>query len=98
MTISRILRYHFNIHYMKTKLKNPKLEKIQYLFMKHFFIKGTSRAIEQELKFIFLDDSGFQLENNNYYCWREKNKDITGLASKNLKIKLNLILAINDEK
>ena len=52
MTISRILR--------KTKVKNPKLEKNQYLFMKHFFIKGTSRAIEQELKFIFLDDSGFQ--------------------------------------
>ena len=27
MTISRILRYHLNIRFMKTIVKNPKLEK-----------------------------------------------------------------------
>jgi hypothetical protein len=45
MTFSLILRYHLNIHYMQTKVKNPKLEKSQYLFMKHFFVKGIGRAI-----------------------------------------------------
>jgi len=66
--------------------------------MKHLFIKCISKSINNGLKFIFLDESGFQLENNNYFAWRKKNEDLTGGATKGLKIKLNLILAINDSK
>ena len=35
--------------------------------MKHLFIKCISKSINNGLKFIFLDESGFKLENNNYY-------------------------------
>ena len=98
MTISRILRCRLNIRFMKTIVKNPKLEKKEYIFMKHLFIKCISKSINNGLKFIFLDESGFKLENNNYFAWRKKNEDLTGGATKGLKIKLNLILAINDSK
>lgn len=70
MTFSRIMKYHLNKHFIKTTVKNPKLNKNLYKFLSHFFIKGIVRSLKLGLKLIFIDETGFQLENNNYYCWR----------------------------
>ena len=96
MTFSRILRKHLNIRYLKTTCKNPKLENNQYKYMKHFFIKGIIRGLKQKLKLIFIDETGFQLINNNYYTWRDD--DILGGPKKDMKKKINMILAVDDNK
>jgi hypothetical protein len=98
MTFSRILRHHLNYHFLKTGVKNPKLLNNLYRYMRFFFIKGIARAINLGLKLLFVDETGFKLSNNNYYQWRKKEDLIFGGAQNNLKKKLNMILAINDEK
>ena len=98
MTFSRILRNKLDYHFIKTTIKNPKLQKNLYKFMAHFFIKGILRCIKLGLKFIFIDESGFQLSNNNYYCWRTYEKEIFGRASIKLKERINLIVAADDKK
>lgn len=37
MTFSRIMRNHLNLRFLKTSVKNPKLQKDLYRFMKCFF-------------------------------------------------------------
>ena len=98
MTFSRILRFHLNMHFLKSTVKNPKLRINKYNIMKFFFIKGITRAINQGLKFIYLDETGFQLANNNYYDWRRINEDIYGGAKNNLQKKINFILAVDEKK
>ena len=66
--------------------------------MAHFFIKGILRSIKLGLKFIYIDETGFQLSNNNYYCWRTYKKEVFGNASIKLKERINLILAADDKK
>ena len=66
MTFSRIMRFHLNKHFLKTTIKNPKLKTNLYRFMNHFFIKGIARSLKLGEKIIFIDENGFQLENNNY--------------------------------
>ena len=98
MTFSRILRNHLNIRYLKTTCKNPKLQDNQYKYMKHFFIKGIIRGLKQNLNLIFIDETGFQLNNNNYYTWRNYDEDILGGPKKDMKKKINMILAVDDNK
>lgn len=67
-TISRVLRHKLKYHYLKTTVKNPLLEENNYKFMLLVFIKIILRSIKMGLKFLFVDETGFQLTNNNYYC------------------------------
>ena len=60
MTISRILKNHLNMHFRKTVLKNPILNKSNYIIMSYCFIYGIIKALKNNLKLIFLDESGFQ--------------------------------------
>ena len=75
------------IHFLKTNLKNPKLDKNEYKFMIHVFIKGIARLIVQGLNFIFIDEAGFKFANNNYYDRNKKDEDIIGRVIKEVKIK-----------
>ena len=97
-TISRILKNNLGMRYLRTVVKNPKLNEYNYLFMSFVFIKGLIRSIQFGLNIIFLDETGFMLENNNFYCWREKNVEFYGGSKKNLKKKLNLILGVDKSK
>lgn len=67
-TISRILKNNLGMRYLRTVVKNPKLNEYNYLFMSFVFIKGLIRSIQLGLNIIFLDETGFMLENNNFYC------------------------------
>lgn len=98
MTFSRIMKYHLNKHFIKTTVKNPKLNKNLYKFLSHFFIKGIVRSLKLGLKLIFIDETGFQLENNNYYCWRCYKEEIQGGATIKLKDRINLISAVDDKE
>ena len=70
MTISRILRYHLNLHYRKTSLKNPKILEQNYLIMSLIFLNCIVRGIELGLNLIYIDEVSFEIENNNFYTWR----------------------------
>ena len=72
MTFTRILRFHLNIHFLKTSVKNPKIDINKYKFMRFLFIKGILRALIFGLKILFIDETSFKLNNANYYQWRKK--------------------------
>lgn len=65
--------------------------------MKIFFLKVILRAIKLNLKILYIDETAFKLTNNNYYECRYKDELIIGGAENELKMQLNLILAIDEE-
>lgn len=95
MTISRVMRNHLGYHYRKTTIKNPKLLDDYSILMAFIFIRIIIRAIELGLNLIYFDEVGFNLENNNFYTW--KNKEIYFIVVQNTtkKYKLNVILSID---
>lgn len=95
MTISRILRKHLNYHFRKTVLKNPKLKTENYIIMSYIFIFGIIKAIENNLDIIFIDESGFELSNNNLYMWRKNDDILVGGPKTDNKKRINLILSTN---
>jgi len=98
MTVSRIMRHHMDIFYLKTVPKNPLLTENNYQFMRAVFIKVILRCVKLGIKFIFIDETGFDLKNNKFYQWREKEELIYAGATKELKNRLNLIMGIDNEK
>ena len=97
-TISRILKNHLGMRHLKTSLKNPKIEENNYLFMSFVFIRIIFRCLYLNLTFVFLDETGFLLENNNYYTWRNENECVIGRPKNKAKERLNLILASSKDK
>ena len=98
MTFSRILRFHLNIHFLKTSVKNPKINSNKYKFMRFLFIKGILRALNFGLKILFIDETGFKLNNANYYQWRKRKELISGGGKEELKKQMNMILGIDNNK
>ena len=78
MTISRVLRHKLRYRFLKTTVKNPNLKENNYKFMSAIFIKIILRSIKMGLTFLFIDETGFQLQNNNYYQWRKSDETIIG--------------------
>ena len=97
-TISRVMKNHLNLHYLKTTIKNKKLIKDNYIFMSFLFLKGISRALFLKLNLIYIDETGFILENNNFRTWRSSNDELIIGPEINKKKRLNLILASSKEK
>jgi transposase len=95
ITISRILRYHLNIRFKKTILKTPKLTGENYIIMTFCFLYGIINAMEKNLKLIYIDETGFDINNNHLYLWR-KHEDIIygGPTNNNLK-RINAIMAMD---
>lgn len=92
-TISRVLKNHLNLHYLKTTIKNKKLNTDKYKFMSFVFLRGILRAIYLNLNIIFIDESGFYLQNNNFRMWRNRKEEILLGPESNSKNKINLLLA-----
>ena len=97
-TISRVLRNHLDLHFKRTKIKNPKLNKLNYKFMEFLFLKCVVRAINNNLNIIFIDETACYLQNNNFRNWIGKEEKILKGAEKGLKEKFNVVMAINKEK
>ena len=87
MTISKILRNKIKYKYRKTLIKNPLLNENRYKFMLAIFIKIILRSIRLGIKFIFIDESEIQLQNNNYYSWQRDDEIILGGVKTNLQKK-----------
>ena len=62
------------------------------------FLKIILRSLKMGLKLLFIDETGMQIDNNNYYRWRLNNQLVFGEAYKDTKTRLNLILGIDKEK
>lgn len=98
MTISRILRHHLKMHFRKTIKKNPKLLKENYIIMKYGFLIGIMKALDEKLNLIYIDETGFQNDNNNLYHWRKNSEQIYGGPEADIKRRINLILAIEQSE
>jgi len=95
MTISRILRNNLNMRFRKTILKNPKLSEANYILMNFIFLKTICRCLNLGLNIIYLDETGFSLNNTNLRMWRKKDEEILEGPKINSKLKINLIMAID---
>lgn len=61
--------------------------------MSFVFIRIFFRCLYLNLNIVFLDETGFLLENNNYFTWRNENDCIIGGSKNKTKERLNLIIA-----
>ena len=97
-TASRILKNHLSIKYLKTSIKNPKLEENNYIFMSFIFLRIFFRILLLKLNIIYVDETGFVLSNDNYYTWRKSDEQIYDGPKTKMKERLNLILAVSNKK
>lgn len=94
--IHLIMRKKLQLHFKLKTIKNKKLIESDFIRYTFFFLKVFNRGISLGLNFIFLDESGIFLYNNNYKNWVENNEEIYYNSGKNKK--LNLFLAVSPEK
>ena len=94
-TISRILKNHLNLHFIRKKAKNPKIIKKNYKFMHILFLKAIMKAIKENYDIIYVDETGCYLENNNYRDWLDKGDWFIKGGESNLKSKINIIAAVS---
>lgn len=91
-----VLKNKLNLRYLKTVTKTNILNSNSSKVRSFFFIKAIIRALELNLKIIFLDESNFQLENNHLKIWRKKNElSYFKIGKKGRK---NIIIAISNEE
>lgn len=91
-TIHRILRKKLNLKYLKTTYKTRKIQSEKNRLYSFYFIKAFTKFIRLGFELIFIDESKFELKNNHFRCWREKNENL--FFGTNNNNKKNLILAI----
>lgn len=65
MTVSRVLRFNLDLHYRKTIFKNTKLSEKNYILMGLLFLKGIIRSIKLDFNIVYIDETGFCLNNTN---------------------------------
>lgn len=95
-TMHFIMRKKLKYHFCKKTIKNDKIVSNDFIKFSFFFIKVILRSIKLGLKFIFLDESGFFLYNNNFRNWVSKKEEIYFGNDKDQKI--NLLLAVSADK
>ena len=93
-TVKFILGYRFR----RTSIKNKKLLDDKGILMSFLFTKTILRGLQLGLELIFLDESGFQLQNSKYYRWRLPGEEFPYGPNTNVSVKSNLILAVTNKK
>ena len=76
MTVSRILKKEVDLPYRKTIIKTRKLVEDNYKLMVYLFLKGVSRCLMLGLELVFIDETGFSLNNANLKVWRNSTEQI----------------------
>ena len=66
--------------------------------MSFIFIRGILRSLSLKLNLIFVDETGFLLENNNYHSWRVPKEEIHAGPKIKAKQRLNLILGVSNSE
>ena len=94
--VHRIIKNVLKLSYRKTNIKTNKLIDDLTLKYSFFFLKVFIRALKLNLIPIYIDEAGFTNENNNLYCWREKEQEI--YTDINKVEKFNLLLGVSPNK
>ena len=62
--------------YLKSTVKTKKLLGRESIMNSFAFLKVITRCIKLNYTIIYCDESSFQNNNNNYYCWRMLKEDL----------------------
>lgn len=92
----RIIRNVLKYSYRKTKVKNNKLLADNSILSSYTFLKIFIKALSLNLKPVFLDESGFFCQNNNFHTWRNRNEELFFKIDD--RKKTNLIMAVGYDK
>ena len=87
-----------NYNYRKTILKNPRLNEDKNIIITFAFLKAISRSINLGFKLVFIDETGFCLNNVNLKMWRKSGEEIIAGPKADLKRRINLIMAIDNNE
>ena len=96
--IYKIIKKKLKYRFLNTQIKNKNLETNKSKIMSFIFIKIFLRAIQMKIIPIYIDETGFMIENNCYKRWRQKKEEFNIGPNTNKKKRTNLILAISSGK
>ena len=68
--VSRILKKKLGLHYRKKIIKTLNLMEDNHKLMIYLFLKGINRCLMLGLELVFIDETGFSLNNANLKVWR----------------------------
>ena len=74
--VNLILRDKLNYRFLKTSIKNEKINDENNVIFSFCFIKLIIKCMKLNFKLIFVDESSVQSYNSNYRTWRLKDEDI----------------------
>ena len=95
-TVHRILTKKLNYSFRKTSIKNSKLLSTESMKQTFFVLKVILRIIKLGGELVYIDESAFYNQNNNFKMWRKGDQDIYFDIKENKKV--NLILAVTSSK
>ena len=93
--VNLILRNKLNYRFLKTSIKNDKINDENNVIFSFCFIKLLIKCMKLNFKLIFVDESSVQSYNNNYRTWRHKDEDIYYRIDNKKK---NLIAAVSESE
>ena len=93
--MNNIMRKKVGLHYIKTSLKNNKINSTKNILYSFCFIRIILRAIKLGFKILFQDETSILNSNNNYRCWRFEGEKIFTEGEK--KMRKNLLLLIGED-
>jgi len=94
--VHNILRNKLNYKFLKTTIKNSKINENKNICISLCFLKILIKCLLLKYKIIFVDETNIQAYNNNYKVWRKTDQNIYyNLGSNKRK---NLIAAIDENR
>ena len=91
--IHNLLKNNFHLSYLKSTVKNIKINTPFGVFSALFFIKSVIKCMSLGYKVLFLDETYIQSINNNYRAWHSKKEDL--YFNLGTKKKKNLLLVVS---
>lgn len=94
--VHNILRNKLNFRFLKSVIKNDKLNDNRNILISLCFIKIIVKCMKLNYKIIYIDESRIQCNNNNFKTWRSKEETIYYRIGNNKKS--NLIAALDENE
>lgn len=74
--VNNILRNKLNYRFLKSTIKNSKINNNRNILVSLCFIKIIIKCLKLNYKLIFVDESSIQCNNNNFKTWRKPDQTI----------------------
>ena len=74
--VYNILKNKLNLNFLKTAIKTSKLNNMDNKLISLCSIKIIIKCLKLNFKFIYVDESNIQCNNNNFKTWRSKEETI----------------------